>query len=127
MKFNPVKSFLSKWLLTAILILGFFTFSGLNIQIANRFNTADTTLVTLSGNKVSRSISYKAALKVARRDSQLNSQFSNLQALSLLHSRETDIDIKQLSSQFISNKQISNPFFIRSYRSKSDDSDPFIV
>ncbi|WP_121810348.1 hypothetical protein [Mucilaginibacter kameinonensis] len=126
MKFNPVKSFLSKWLLTAILILGFFTFSGLNIQIANRFNKADTTLVAVSRNQSSRSISYKAALKVARRDSQLHSQFSNLQSLSLLHSREIDIDIKQLFILFMSNKPVKTLFFIRTYHSSADDGHSFI-
>lgn len=127
MKFSPVKSVLSKWLLAAVLVLGFFTFSGLTIQTTNWLDKPDTTLVAGFVNKVSRSISYNAALKAANKSglSNLTSQLLSLRALSFLHSRETDIAVKQTARLFISIKRVKYLFFIRTY-SSSDDSFPFI-
>ncbi|MFC0518269.1 hypothetical protein ACFFGT_28910 [Mucilaginibacter angelicae] len=127
MKFNPVKSVVSKWLLTAVLVLGFFTFSGLTIQIPNRLDKPGITLTGGFADKVSRSISYNAALKAANQWglSNLTSQLLSLQALSFLHSREADIGVKQTSRLFISNNQVKYPFFVRTY-SPGDDSLSFI-
>lgn len=127
MKSIPVKSVLSKWLLTAILILGFFTFSGLTIQIANRFNKPDTTLVAGAVKKTSRSISYKVALKPANQYvfPDLISGYHSMQILSFLHNQKTDIEIKQASSLFVPNKQIRNLFFIGTYYPPSGDDHPF--
>jgi hypothetical protein len=128
MKSVPIKSVLSKWLLTAILILGFFTFSGLTIQIASRLNKPDTTLITVSVHKASRSISYKAALKAANQYvfPDLIFGYQSMQILSFLHSQEADIEIKKASSLFVPNKQIRNPFLIRASRPSFSDGLTFI-
>jgi uncharacterized MnhB-related membrane protein len=129
MKFSPVKSVISKWLLTAIVVFGFFTFSGLTIQTTNRFIKPDTTLVAGFVNRVSKSISYSAVLKVTNRSclSNLTSQLLSLRALSFLHSREADIAITQASGLFILNKQVGYLFFIRTYSpGPGDDNHLFI-
>ncbi|HEX8022564.1 hypothetical protein [Mucilaginibacter sp.] len=129
MKLIPVKSVLSKWLLTAIVLLGFFTFSGLTIQTPYRFSKPPTTLVASYANGTSKSISYNTTLKGVNRNtlSTLISGACNLLALSFLHSSEAKNMAKQTSWLFIPNKQIKYLFFIRAFGSDSaDDSYPFI-
>jgi hypothetical protein len=127
MKLIQVKSVLSKWLLTAILILGFFTFSGLTIQIASQVNKPGSTLVAGTVKKTSRSISYKAALKAVNKCvvSDLISRYSSIQILSFLHNQEADIEIKQASKLFVPKKKIRNFFVIRNYCPSSGDDLPF--
>lgn len=129
MKFGPVKSLLSKWLLTAIVILGFFTFSGLTIQTTSKVALPDTTLVAGFVNKASKSLSYKAALQAANRNnrSTLISRDTSLPALSFLHSLEADISIKQTSKLFMPGKLVKRALFNKAFNSDSgDDSNPHI-
>ncbi|WPV02396.1 hypothetical protein SNE26_11475 [Mucilaginibacter sp. cycad4] len=129
MKFRPVKSVLSKWLLTAIVILGFFTFSGIIIQTTNKVVPPDTTLVAGFANRASKSLSYKAALGTANRSnlSTLISRVISLPALSFLHSLEADISIKQTSKLFIPGGPIKRFLFNKNFNPVSgDDSNPFI-
>ncbi|WP_091211761.1 hypothetical protein [Mucilaginibacter gossypiicola] len=129
MKLIPQKSVLFKWLFTAVLILGFFTFSGFTIQTTNRFNKPDITLVTGNVTKTSRSISYKAASKIGNQpaSSGLIPGYCNFQILSLLHSWEACIEIKQSSRLFITIKAFKNFSFIRAYCLASGDDLPFIA
>jgi hypothetical protein len=52
----------SKWLLAAVLLLSFFTFSGLVVQTRAKPNTLQTTLVQINQNRVVKSIAYQRAL-----------------------------------------------------------------
>jgi hypothetical protein len=121
MKLIPVKSVLSKWLLTAIVLLGFFTFSGLTIQTPYRFSKPHTTLVASYPNRTSKSISYNTTLKGVNRNtlSTLISGACNLQALSFLHSLEVKTMAKQTARLFIPSKQIKYLFFIRAFGTDS--------
>jgi hypothetical protein len=117
MKWVPVKIILSKWLVIGIILLGFFTFSGLTIQIPKRLDKPCTTLVAGYANKASKSIPYSAALKGVNRIalSILISGVCSLLALSFLHSRQAQTMLAQASTLFITNKQIKYIFFISAY------------
>ncbi|WP_413667656.1 hypothetical protein ACEN9X_24660 [Mucilaginibacter sp. Mucisp86] len=123
MKLIPVKSVLSKWLLTAIILLGFFTFSGPAIQTSNRFDKPHTTLVAGYTNRISKSILYSATLKGVNRNtiSALISGTCSLLALSFLHSLQTHTVVKQTSWLFIPNNQIKYHSFIKVFGSDSAD------
>jgi hypothetical protein len=125
MKLIPVKSVLSKWLLTAIVLLGFFTFSGLIIQTPNNVDKPHTTLVAGYANRISKSISYNNTLKGINRNTHSNliPGDCSLLALSSLHSRHAQTMVKQTSRLFIPNKQIKYLSFIRIFNSDlADDS-----
>jgi len=129
MKSIPLKSVLSKWLLTAVLILGFFTFSGGTIQTPNRFDKPHTTLVAGYTNRISKSILYNATLKGVNRNtiSALISGTCSLLALSFLHSLQTHTVVKQALWLFIPNNQIKYHSYIKAFGSDSaDDSYPFV-
>jgi hypothetical protein len=121
MKSPSVKSVLPNWLLTAIVLLSFFTFSGLTIQTPYRFGKPHTTLVAGYANRISKSISYSATLKGLNRNtlSALISGTCSLPALSFLHSCEAKNMGKQTSWLFIPNKQIKYRFFIRAFGTDS--------
>ena len=129
MKFSPVKSVLSKWLLTAMVMLCFFTFSGLTAQTADKVALSDTTLVVSFVNRVSKSLSYKAALKAAKRNncSTLISGDISLPALCFLHSLEADMSIKQTSKLFIPGKLVKRALFNKVFNlNLGDDDNPLI-
>ncbi|WP_091167705.1 hypothetical protein ACQ86K_11425 [Mucilaginibacter sp. P19] len=125
MIFSPVKSVLSKWLLTAMVMLCFFTFSGLTIQTTNKAALPDTTLVAGFVNRVSKSLSYKAAVKTAKRNncSTLISGDISLPALSFLHSLEADISIKKTSKLFIPGRLVKRALFNQAFKPDLGDAD----
>lgn len=128
MKFSPVENVLSKWLLTAIVILGFFTFSGLTIQ-TTKAALPDTTLIAGFVSRISKSLSYKAALKAAKRNNRsiLISGDISLPALSFLHSLEADISIKQTSKLFIPGRLNKRALFSKAFNlNLGDDDNPLI-
>lgn len=129
MKFCPVKSVLSKWLLTAIIIPGFFTFSGLTAQTANKIALPDTTLVVSFVNRVSKSLSYKAALKTAKRNNRSTfiSGDSCPAALSFLHSRKADVNIKQTSKLFIPGRLNKQALFNKDFNPDLGDADNSLI
>lgn len=123
MKLIPGKSVLSKWLITAIVLLSFFTFSGLTIQTPNNVDKPRTTLVAGYVNRISKSISYSATLKGLNRNtlSALISGTCSLLALSCSHSRHAQVMAKQTARLFMPNKQIKYLFFIRDFGTDSTD------
>jgi hypothetical protein len=123
MKLIPAKSALSKWLLTAIVLLGFFTFSGLTAQIPNRFDKPHTTLVAGYANSVFKSISYTVALNGINRNahSDLIPGACSLLTLSFLHSRQAQTMVKQTAKLLIPNKQIKYLSLIRTFSSDPAD------
>lgn len=56
------QTLLSKWLLAAVLLLSFFSFSGFVIQTQQKPGAPQTTWVQSSQNRVAKSITYKRAL-----------------------------------------------------------------
>jgi hypothetical protein len=84
----------SKWLLAAVLLLSFFTFSGLVVQTQAKPNALQTTLVQINQNRVVKSITYKRAL--GHTQNRLNTfSFFVTSAIDLseLHSRQVKTQI----------------------------------
>ncbi|SDG98754.1 hypothetical protein SAMN05192573_10622 [Mucilaginibacter gossypii] len=106
-------------------MLCFFTFSGLTIQTTNKAALPDTTLVAGFVNRVSKSLSYKAAVKTAKRNncSTLISGDISLPALSFLHSLEADISIKKTSKLFIPGRLVKRALFNQAFKPDLGDAD----
>jgi len=120
---------LSKWLLTAIIIPGFFTFLGLTAQTANKVALPDTALVASFVNRVSKSLSYKAALQAAKQNNRSTfiSGDSCPAALSFLHSRKTDVNIKQTSKLFIRGRLNKQALFNKDFNPDLGDADNSLI
>jgi hypothetical protein len=95
MKSTRYKNLVSKWLFTAFLILSFFTFSGLISQIQTNPGKPQTTLITVSNPQLTRSLSYKRALKPAQ--PKFLSLFSFVNA-DHLYTQQVKVRIKQLGA-----------------------------
>lgn len=106
-------------------MLGFFNFSGFTIQTTSKAALPDTTLVAGFVNRVSKSLSYKAAFKAAKRNnrSTLISRDISLPALSFLHSLEADISIKQTSKLFMPGKLVKRALFNQAFKPDLGDAD----
>ncbi|WP_299590495.1 hypothetical protein [Mucilaginibacter sp.] len=100
----------SKWLLAVVLLLSFFTFSGLVVQTQQKPNALQTTLVQINQNRVVKSITYKRALRHTQNGVNTFSFFvTSVIDLSELHSRQVKI---QIASRCISNiRNLQTCFF----------------
>lgn|GEM_PF-4880849 len=113
---NNYQRLFSKWLFAAVLILSFFTFSGLSVKSQPRFAAQKTELVKANESNTVRTITFSRALKQIPES--LNPLFTfSVQVISLaqihdLQAKTQFINCKQHNAQpavfFYQRKTISN-------------------
>jgi hypothetical protein len=91
---HNLKNTFSKWLLAAVLLLSFFTFSGVVVQTQIKLDKPQTTLVVNANTRVIKSVNYNRLLVPARFERPLISAFIRI---SRFHSQLVKIQTTKLS------------------------------
>ena len=122
---NNYQNLFSKWLLAAVLILSFFTFSGLVVKQQPKFAAQKTELVKANESRAAKSITFNRALRQI--PGNFNTQgtfFAQIISLARVHSG-------QVKMQFINcrlHKALPAGFFYR-YKTipNSNDAEPIAL
>lgn len=90
-----LKNAFSKWLFAAVLLLSFFTFSGVVVQTQIKFDKPQTTLVVNANTRVIKSINYSRLLVPVHFECHVVAAYIDI---SRFHSQLVKADIIKLSA-----------------------------
>jgi hypothetical protein len=111
MKIRSLKSILSKWLFTAMVVLSFFTFSGFVSPSTIKIAAPSTTLVAKSTGGFVKSVCYRLRSKLAANKVWFNRcPVNDFAKLSYTHTKQVLLLVKQTA------KPVANNAMIRFYR-----------
>jgi hypothetical protein len=123
---NNLKNSFSKALFAVVLLLGFFSFSGIAIQSQPKLDVPQTTLLVGYNNGLIKSISYKRALgKVDGKYPDISLFFTSIMNLDRLHSNMIKTYIAVLCRHHI--KQKIFYFYPVTFIPQNKSDDPLIT